>query len=199
MDEIIEKKSIGEILIENKEYIYPALFYVAGLFLGSFCIDIINNTAFSKLIELIFKSSSSAFFAVFLNRFSLYFSVYALCVMLGMCLIGFPLINIVPLLIGCEISLKTAYYYTNFGVKGVGFSLLMIIPEGAAIATVLIYSIKNSINLSRELYEIAAKGNSEKIDIKQYMKKYLVYGLIVTLISLLNALASFLLGAIIKI
>lgn len=199
MDEIKEKRSFSELIISNKEYIYPALFYVAGLLLGSLLLKTINNTAISKLIELVLSNSKSAFLAVFLNRFSLYISIYALCVLLGMCLIGFPIINIVMMLSGCEIALKIAYYYVNFGVKGVGFSMLMLIPEGAAIATVLIYSIKTSSELSKNIYEIAAKGTTNKIEIKQYFKKYLIYALFVALISLINALASYLLGAIISI
>ena len=200
MEEFSEKKSFGQVIVENKEFIYPSLFYIAGLVLGSFCFNLINNTALSKLIELIFNSSDTAFNAVFLNRFSLYFSIYVLTVLLGMCLIGFPFINLVPLLMGCEIAIKTAYYYVNFNVKGVGFALLMIIPEGAAIATVLVYSIKTSTLLSKNIYDLAAKGScNDKIDIKSCLKKYLLYGFIVAIISLINALASFLLSSIIKL
>lgn len=194
-----EDKKLSEALIENKDYIYPALFYIAGLTLGSFSFNLINNTALSKLIELIFNSSSSDFSAVFFNHFCLYFSVYALCVFLGMCLIGFPFINIVPLLLGIEISLKTAYYYVNFSVKGVGFALLMIIPQGAAIVTVLIYAIKTSSELSKCIYDIAAKGNVKRIDIRYYLKQYLIYGFIITVISLMNAAASFLIRAVIHL
>ena len=190
---------IGKLLIDNKEYIYPALFYVAGLLLGSLIFNTINNTALSKLIEIVLKNSGSDFLAVFLNRFAIYLSIYALCVLLGMCLIGFPVINLVPLLLGCEIAIKIAYYYINFSVKGIGFSMLMIIPEGAAIATVIIYAIKTSTALSKNIYNIAAKGMNESINIKVYLKSYMINALIVVLIALMNALASFLLGAIIKI
>ena len=199
MNENVQKISIGSIIIENKDYIYPSLFYIAGLLLGSFCFKIINNTAFAKLIETVYKNSTTGFSAVLLNRFYLYFSIYAICVLLGLCLIGYPLINIVPALMGAEIALKTAYYYVNFGVKGVGFAMLMIIPEGAAVSTVLIYAIKTSASLSRKIYEITAKGTSGQIEIKLYLKKYLLYGLIIALTALFNALASFLLGAIIKL
>ena len=199
MEEFTKKKSISSLIIENKEYIYPALFYIAGLLLGSMLFKTINNTALSKLIELVINSSEMAFGAVFLNRISLYFSIYSLCVLLGMCLIGFPIINLIPLLTGCELALKIAYYYVIFKAKGVGFSLLMLVPEGAAIATVLIYSIKTSRNLSKNIYEIAAKGTTNQIQIKSYLKKYLIYALIVALIALFNALTAYLLSSIIKI
>ncbi|MBR1763136.1 MAG: stage II sporulation protein M [Eubacterium sp.] len=197
---IKSEKDFDEIIIENKDYIYPALFYAAGLILGSFCFELINNTALSKLIELVLKVSESSFASVFLNRFFLYFSVYVICVLLGMCLIGFPFINLVPFLIGCELAIKIAYFYVSFNMKGAGFSLLMIIPEGAAVAAVLIYAIQTSASLSKNIFEIAAKGNDGyKIEIKYYLKKYIIYGLVVAAISLVNALASFLIGSIIKI
>ena len=34
------KKSISELLVENRELIYPALFYIAGLLLGTFIFKI---------------------------------------------------------------------------------------------------------------------------------------------------------------
>ena len=169
-----DKKSISRLLVENRELIYPALFYIAGLLLGTFIFKIINNTALTKLMELVLKSSPADFTAVFFNRFSLYISLYALCVLLGMCLIGFPLINAVPLLLGTEIAIKTAYCYINYSIKGVGYSLLMIIPQGAAVVTVLIYAIKTSTALSRSIYEIAARGSLERVDIRHYLKQYLM-------------------------
>ena len=199
MKESFKNISLEELIIDNKEYIYPALFYMAGLFLGSYSFSLINNSAVSRLIEKIFSSSSDSLYVFFINRFSLYFSVYLVCVLLGMCLIGFPIINIIPFLTGCEIAIKTAYYYVNSGFKGVGFALLMIIPEGAAIATVLIHAIKTSSLLSKSIFDVAGKGKCERIEIKAYLKEYLFYGVIVALIAFFNSLASFLLNSIIKI
>ena len=150
-------------------------------------------------MELVLKSSSADFTAVFFNRFSLYISLYALCVLLGMCMLGFPLINSVPLLLGIEIAIKTAYCYVHYSVKGAAFSLLMIIPQGAAVVTVLIYAIKTSTALSRSIYEIAARGSLERVDIRHYLKHYLIYGFYIALISLFNAAAVFLIGGIVKL
>ena len=192
-------KDLSQIILENKEYIYSALFYISGLILGAFFFRIINNTALSKLIEVIFENTKSSFTSVFLNRFFLYFSIYVLCVLLGMCLIGFPLLNAVPFIIGVELAVKIAYFYVNYKIKGMGFALLMIIPEGAAVSTVLIYAIKTSTNLSKCIYEKASSKGDNEIDIRFYFREYIIYGLIITLISLINALASFLIGGLIKL
>ena len=196
---IKDYKSISQLIIEEKDYIYSSLFYIAGLLLGTLLFKTINNSALTKLIELIFKNTETNFASVFLNRFFLYFSIYAVCVLLGMCLIGFPLLNAVPLIIGSELAIKITYFYVNYKFKGLGFSLLMIIPEGAAVTTVLIHAIKTSKNLSKNIYDISSNKTQNAIDIKEYLRKYVLYSLIITLISLINALASFLIGSIIKI
>ena len=199
-DKTESNKNISDLIIQNKEYIYSSIFYISGLFLGSICVKILNNTALSKLIELIFKSTQTTFISVFLNRFFLYFSLYALCVLLGMCLIGFPVLNAVPFFIGTELALKISYFYISYKIKGAVFALLMIIPEGAAVCTVLIYAIKTSTKLSRNIYEITSnKKASINIDIKEYFRQYILYALIITLISLINALVSFFIGSIIKL
>ena len=194
------KKSPLQKIIENKEYIYPLMFYAAGLIIASFGYRLISNSAISSLIQNIFSNKQSEFVAMFLNRFSVYMSLYAVCVFLGMCLVGFPFINVIMTIIGAELAIKTAFYYINFSAKGIGFALLMIIPEGAAIGTVLIYAIKTSNELSRQIFEIAAKNNtSEAVEIKYFLKKYIIFALIVLLITLVNALASYYFSGIISI
>jgi len=192
-------KSLSEIIVENKDIIYPSLFYIAGLILGTLCFKTVENTAVAKLIGAIYNTETAAFSTLFLNRFALYFSLYVICVFLGMCLIGFPFINAIPFLIGCEIAIKIAYYYVKHGVKGFGFSLLMIIPQGAAVVTIIIYSITTSIALSKSIYDIAAKGSTVRIEMKSYIKKYMIYAALIALISLLNAFLSFFVGALVKI
>jgi hypothetical protein len=102
---------------------------------------------------------------------------------------------------GFVISLKTAFYYVNYSVKGIGYSLLIIIPECSALIVILLYTIKTSSKLSKNIYNLTAKKSdmTEEINLKSYLKSFLLYGLIVTIISLANALAIYLLSSIIAI
>jgi stage II sporulation protein M len=200
MDEITtkEKKGLISTLIDNKEYIYPILFYLAGLIIGSIFYSNINlNDVFSALFQL----NSENFLSLFINRFSIYISIFALTVLLGMCLIGFPFINLVPLFCGIEIGIKISYYYVTYSVKGIGYSLLMIIPESAIFLAVLVFTIKSSNELSKSIYDATTKKSdmTKEINLKSYLKKFLLYGVIVAGISSINALASYLLGSIINI
>lgn len=206
MDEIIikdenEKQSFADIIIKNREFIYPALFYLAGLILGSFFFTYINKTNLAEIIESVFKLSTDDFYTFFLNKFCVYFSLFTITVLLGLCLVGFPFINIIPLFSGMEIALKISYYYVNFSVKGIGYALLMIIPESACFITVLIYTIKTSSALSRYIYSVTTKKSdmNKDINLKSYLKNFLIYAIIVVAISVINALATYLLSSIITI
>lgn len=195
------KQSIGEIIIDNKELIYPFLFYIAGLILGSFFFTNINNTKLSALMQAAFKLNESGFDSIFLNKFCVYFSLFTVTVLLGLCLIGFPFINIIPFLSGIEIALRTSFYYVNYSVKGIGYALLIIIPESAAFIAVLLYTIKTSTLLSKNIYNITTKKTdmTEDLNLKSYLKSFLIYGAIVVIISLVNALATYLLESLITL
>lgn len=206
MDEIVisnkkEKINIVEIIIDNKDYIYPACFYIAGIILGTFFFEFINNSAFSKVMDDVFKLNQGSFIDIFLNRFCIYFSLFSITVFLGMCLVGFPIINALPLICGLEIALKLSYYYVNFSAKGIGYCVLMIIPECAAFLTVLIYTIKLSSQLSKNIYAFTTKKTDieEEFTLSPYLKNFFVYALCVTGISAINAGIIYLLANIISI
>jgi hypothetical protein len=197
----VNKSSFFENVINNKELIYPLLFYIAGLILGSFLFSEVNDSKFSDVMKSVFVVSQNEFNSIFINKFCVYFSLYVVTVLLGLCLIGFPFVNIIPLLTGIEVALKISYYYINYSAKGIGYSILMIIPETAVYIAVLIYTIKTSSSLSKRIYEITTKKSdmTEELNLKSYLKLFLLYGVIVLIISLINALATYLLNSIVSL
>jgi hypothetical protein len=102
---------------------------------------------------------------------------------------------------GFEIALKVSFYYTNYSVKGIGYAVLMIIPESAALITVLLFTIKTSLELSKKIYNITSKKTDmlEEVNLKTYLKSFLIYGILITIIVAGNSLISYLLNSIISI
>ncbi|MCD7872919.1 MAG: stage II sporulation protein M [Clostridiales bacterium] len=193
-----ERKSFEEIFKENKTVFYSIMFYTAGLLLGSFIYIKCNN---ESLNELITASNSNNFLNIFINNLGLYFFIYAISVLLGICLIGFPFINLLPMIMGFQGGLKVAFYYVNYGYKGFGYNLLMIAPFICSFLTLLIFSIAISYDLSKKIY-LLTKSNSnisDKINYKKYLKKYLIYAALVILIALINSAVTLALNGIISI
>lgn len=192
------KKSIYEIFSENKTVIYSIIFFAAGLLCGAL---IYKKCRTEALDEMIKSAVSNEFLNLFINNLGFYFFVFALTVLLGICLIGFPLINIVPFLIGFQAGLEIAYYYLNYSVKGFGYSLLMIAPFICTFLTVIMYTISLSSDLSRKIYNITLHKDigCEKINYKSYMKKYALYALLIVVVALINSGVTSALSGIISI
>lgn len=181
-----DKKSLFEIFSENRTAVYASLFFAAGLLCGAL---IYKKCATDALDEIIRSSVSNDFLNLFINNLGFYFFVFALTLFMGICLVGFPIINVVPLLIGIQAGIKIAYYYLNFGFKGFGYSLLMIAPFVCSFLTVIVYTVSLSSELSKKIYDLTVgkKDNAEKIEYKSYMKKYLLYALMVVVVALVNS------------
>lgn len=192
------RKSIYEIFTENKTVVYSVLFFAAGLLCGAL---IYKKCRTDALDEIVSSVVSDDFVSLFINNLGFYFFVFALTVFLGICLIGFPVINAVPFLIGFQAGLQISYYYLNNGVKGFGYGLLMIAPFICSFMTVILYAINLSSDLSRRIYNLTTNKDSkaEKIDYKSYMKKYLFYALMIVIVALINSGVTAALSGIISI
>lgn len=191
------KKSFYEIFCENKTAFYCVIFYAAGLLCGSL---IYQKCATTSLDDIIAKTTGGEFLNVLLNNLGFYFFVYAITVLLGLCLVGFPLINIIPLLIGFQGGMKVAYYYLGYDMKGFGYSLLMIAPFICLFLTVIILTINVSYSFSKQIFSnTLTKGPQQKVDYKNYLKKYLIYAVLVGIIAVINSGISAALSSIVSI
>lgn len=181
-----EKKSLYEIFTEYKTVIYSSVFFAAGLLCGAL---LYKNCRTDALDEIIKTVAGNDFLNLFINNLGFYFLVFALTVLLGICLVGFPIINAVPLIIGVQAGLEIAYHYLNFGFKGFGYCILMIAPFVSSFLTVIVYTVSLSSELSRKIYDltIGKKDTAEKIEYKKYMKKYLLYALMIVIVALVNS------------
>lgn len=179
-----EKFDFVSFFKQNKTYIYSLFFYFAGLICGSF----IYKKCQSDVLNSILAPNDDSFVQMLVNNLSVYFLLFAISVLLGLCLVGFPFINLIPMLIGFETSMKVAYYYINYGIKGAGYVLLMIAPFVCFYSTVIFYAISMSYTISKNIYSITIKKEdlNEKFNYKLYLKKYLIYAGIIFIAAVIN-------------
>ncbi|MGN0531537.1 MAG: stage II sporulation protein M [Eubacterium sp.] len=198
--EIKENTNYIQIIIDNRDYIFPGIFYICGLLIGTVFFGNIDSDIVAKIITLTTENNND-YLTIFINLFCSYFSIYVVTVLLGLCLIGFPFVNILPLVVGALTGIKLAFYYVTYSVKGIGYSLLMIIPEITALVTVLLFTIKCSNELSKYIYDATTKkiDTIQEFNLKSYLKSFLLYGLIIVIIAVVNAVLQYLLQSIIQI
>lgn len=197
----LKSNSFISLFRKNYECILPIFFYFTGIFIGSSFFNNLKNTFLIELFNDVFLISNTSFESLLINKFCVYFSIYALTVILGMCLIGFSFLNVIPLLIGLELGLKISYFYVLYGVKGIGYSLLMIIPEASALITIIILTISQCNILSKNIYSISVKkiDIAQDVNLKLYLKSFAFYSIIIALIAIINTTLFIFLGSIITI
>ena len=155
----------------------------------------------NEVLDNILNSPNEEFIQLLLNNLSIYMLIFAVSVLLGVCLVGFPIINLIPFIIGFEAGMKISYFYIGYGVKGIGYSLLMVAPYVCLFLTVIVYSVSMSYDLSRKIYNITIKKSdmSEEFNYKTYLKKYLAYAGLIAIAAVINTAVCTALNGIISI
>lgn len=198
-EEISKNKiDVFELFSKYKSIIYSVLFYLSGLILGSVIYTKFQSDTLNKLI---LSGTSDELLTQFVNDLSRYSLAFAASVLLGLCVLGFPVINFVPLLLGLLSASNISYYYCAYGIKGFGYSMLLIAPFSALLLTLIILTISKSFELSKRIYDITVKKDNQAVEInyKEYLKSILIYGIFIVLAAFLEALASTAIGGIIAL
>ena len=183
----------------NKSFIYSVIFYIAGLLLGALIYSQLNDSA-AQLISKAVNPITSDFKKMFFSTVAVYIAVFVFVVIFGVSLFGFRFINCIPLLIGFAVALKISYFYTSYSANGITYCALLVIPQSCVFAETIIYTIKSSSLMSRQIYKSKTKkSDTEDFNLKLYLKDFVIYIVVIIVISALNSLITSSLVTIIKI
>lgn len=194
-----KKFHFGSFFNNNKSFIYSVIFYIAGLLLGALIYSQLNDSA-AQLISKAVNPITSDFKKMFFSTVAVYIAVFVFVVIFGVSLFGFRFINCIPLLIGFAVALKISYFYTSYSANGITYCALLVIPQSCAFAETIIYTIKSSSLMSRQIYNSTTKkSDTEDFNLKLYLKDFVIYIVVIIVISALNSLITSSLVTIIKI
>lgn len=183
----------------NKSFIYSVIFYIAGLLLGALIYSQLNDSA-AELISKAVNPITSDFKKMFFSTVAVYIAVFVFVVIFGVSLFGFRFVNCIPLLIGFAVALKISYFYTSYSANGITYCTLLVIPQSCVFAETIIYTIKSSSLMSRHIYNSTTKkSDTEDFNLKLYLKDFVIYIVVIIVISALNSLITSSLVTIIKI
>lgn len=191
-----KKPAIDFCFEKDKYLIYAAVFYSCGVALGS---SLYKFSASDTLNNILMLNGDTAFINLFLSDLCVYLALFLLIVFLGLCLIGYPVMNIIPAFMGMEYGMKISYYLTNYSVKGVGYALLMIIPFCSVFVTAISYTLRISAEISKSLMSLTKEGSSGGFDIRPYAKEYAIIGTAIIISCLASAGITVLLSKLVTI
>ena len=177
-------RGVGIDFKAERANIYSVILFACGLVIGS----VFYKYSGGKLIDSVLELKERSFTELICGNICIYMAAFLVTLFLGLCIVGYYIIYSVPFIIGVSAGLKISYYLISFGVKGLGFSLLMLVPFQAFFMTVVCYTIARSTSLSKMLMQlISTENNSDKIPIKDSIKSYSLYGFLMIVCAFVNA------------
>jgi hypothetical protein len=138
------------------------------------------------------KAEQSVFqcFCGSLGSSLLFFGCSFLC---SLSAVGQPMAVLSLFLKGLGLGSSMGYLYLHYGLSGIGYSALFLLPSGAIAVFALLLSVKESLRLSNLLFSALMRGGEQisKSVWKLYLCKHGVLLLILGLSALIDTLITF--------
>lgn len=168
----------------NKESVYSIIFYVFGLILGSYFYAVSKSEAVNTVLTEVTKSFSVAVVA----NLMLYLSLFLLIVLMGFSLIGFAVMNFIPVIAGIFYGMKCACYFSLYSGKGIGYILLLIAPVSALLISLIVYALSCNSKLSKTIYEaVKNKNRDNTFSVKSLLIEIIIQLVLFSTLAIINA------------
>lgn len=179
-----EKFDFKTFFQNNKESVYSIIFYVFGLILGSYFYAVSKSEAVNTVLTEVTKSFSVAVVA----NLMLYLSLFLLIALMGFSLIGFAVMNFIPVIAGIFYGMKCACYFTLYSGKGIGYILLLIAPVSALLISLIVYALSCNSKLSKTIYEaVKNKNRDNTFSVKSLLIEIIIQLVLFSALAVINA------------
>ncbi len=185
------------LLIKNKNLIFIYLLFLSGLLCGALVIKS-ANAALSELIgslveNLILQRNAQKFWLVFWNAFLTVLPYFLVLFLFGVSPAGPAVVPAVLFIRGLGAGLINGYLYRFFGIKGIAFSALLILPAALIVSFILILASRESFGFSLILARAVLPGSPAirlSGDFKLYCFRYLFLIGLILIAALVDAVFS---------
>lgn len=145
---------------ENRKLLFLTFTFIAGLCIGV----IVVRGADGSLLKMISDTFSSyvshrtgqSFFKTLFFSITSVFPFFAAAFIAGLCVVGTPFVPLVSCFRGLGIGLTSGFLYATYGLKGIAFSALLIMPPALISSIALLLACRESMCFSLVLARAAA-------------------------------------------
>ncbi len=178
-------------LKSNQTLTLLCILLLTGMFLGAVCVKHADEAMLEKIKLLTGTYISSEVSRSILDNFLSYIladTVFIiLSVFFGLCVIGEPILWILPLIRGLGLGLITGFVYKTYSVQGVLYSTVLIVIPAVISSLAMAVSCKESILSSREI-KSALKEDGIQFNYGEFLKLFAVRNLILYAFVVLSGL-----------
>lgn len=174
---------------QNNSLLIIAFCFLLGLLAGVLYFKLQNTGGdfYKEEFATLRTNLSGGFGQVFLSALLRQLPFAAAIFLAGTCMVGAVLVPAITVLNGASCGILMGYAYATYGLTGIVFNLLILIPPATIAALALILSGRESLGFSLSLARLALPGLG-KPAIEQDFKLYCLRQLFVLLFFVVAAL-----------
>ena len=167
------KTSILEAINQNNSLIIMVFCLILGFLAGVLIFKTKNTAAgyYSKEFMELYKKLNSGFLASLINSFLEQLPFAAAVFLSGTCMVGAILVPSALAIRGAVYGMTFAYAYSAYGLMGIVFTLLILIPAAVIASIGMILSAREAVGFSLSLARLAFP-ETKKPRIEQDFKLY---------------------------
>lgn len=173
-----------------------AVIFIIGLIFGSITVKSLSDSLTTQIQTIIqnyfYIQSGQTFFQNFLYTFSSEFLILIIPFIFGMCIIGEPVMWLIPAIRGLGLGLISGYLYKTYSLQGMEYFAIIVLIPSALASAITIFSCQESILMTRDLVHLIKNEKSQKENFtKLYLLRYLVLLAAVFIVAILSSLCVF--------
>lgn len=180
---------------ENSRILLLSVIFATGIIAGAIILNKdseITEKIINYIKESVILKSGQGISELFINSLLSNIFFLAVNIFLAFSLIGYPLVIWLPFLKGLGLGAVIGYLYVYYGLRGLGYTVLTLVPGAVVSVFALITACNSSCEYSKNAYSkaIIGKGQFEKGETKYFLIKQFIYICICAASSMTDALFS---------
>lgn len=195
---VLRIRSFGfiEFFKKNSFLLTITFIFTVGVFIGVFSAENFNYLKdYSKeyITEYVVLRQNGSFGGIFLDSFLSSLLVLFLFFVMGASLFGIVTVPASTMLKGMIMGGITALLYSTYGIKGVSFNAIILIPSSIVFLMMLLLACRESIKFSLKLATLTLNRTmpfNMAQDFKEYSVKYLLFSVGCLLSAFIDAIVS---------
>lgn len=171
-------RKLKAFITQNKLLVFLSLVLLFGVFLGSNIEELMKSQTVGNITSMFlndFKNrASQPIFYVFISSLSSIFMFILVSFFMGLSIWGFLFVPLIPFFRGFSIGLVQNYLYSQYGLKGLLFQLIVLFPGIFISSIAILLMAKESMLISQTFSNNLIFRSNSKCEKKSDLKTYII-------------------------
>ena len=191
----LKNLKLTEFIFKNNILVLMALLFILGIAAGTFSFSALKplqNYSAAFIERFVSDREGSAFFKILLDSFMHSMLMLMIIFTLGTSMLGVVLAPLSLTVRGVLYGV-TAMLYSEYGVKGIAFNAVLVLPSAIIFIIALLLAARESLRFSLVITKMSLPSTPSanlSFDFKNYCGRYLFISLIVLVSAVTDALLS---------